>query len=177
MPLDSPFAFDLVPVKAIDAAEAAALINAAFRRHDVMKGERTSPGGLLEEAGEDAEFLQHRREGRLAAFAMIRPAASVFPPGEGPLPAAQLAKSLYFGLAAVDAHDVNLGLGRALVAEAERIATARGYEQVVLGTVREFGLVEYYARLGYIAMHVEEHPAGHWGVIVPHQYCEMVKAL
>jgi hypothetical protein len=48
---------------------------------------------------------------------------------------------------------------------------------VALGTVREFGLVEYYQRFDYYVVHEAAYEAGHWDFVVDHRYCEMVKDL
>jgi predicted N-acetyltransferase YhbS len=170
-------AIAVVPFDTIDREATAALINLAFHRHPIMGGDRTSAAQLEEEAGKAAEFIEVRRGGKLIGTAMIRPAADVYGADELPIAPDLLARSLYFGLAAVDSLEVSAGIGKRLVAEAERIASERGYAQVLLGTLREFGLVEYYARLGYIVMAQQDFPAGHWSVLVPHRHCEMVKAL
>lgn len=167
----------VLPVAAIDAAATAELVNDAFARHAILRGDRTSPAGLLDEAGESAGFLQAVRDGQLVASAMVRPATGVFGGGPGLWKGIDLTAALYFGLAAVHSRERNSGLGRRLVAESERIAVERGLSSVVLGTVREFGLVEYYARLGYLVFAQADFEAGHWNIIVPHRYCHMVKAL
>jgi GNAT superfamily N-acetyltransferase len=83
----------------------------------------------------------------------------------------------YFGLAGVEPQAMNRGLGRLLVGHAETMARADGFPRIALSTVREFGLVDYYARFGYEVVSEREHPVGHWDFVVPHHYCEMVKTL
>ncbi len=163
----------LVPARDVDRTAVTALVNQAFARYDILSGDRTNEAGLAEEAGDSGEFLQLWRGAAMVGSALIRPAADYFGDGAGP----ETAGALYFGLAAVQRSEMGGGIGRRLLAEAERIAAERRFTRVVLGTVREFGLVEYYARLGYIVYHHEDQPAGHWGLTVPHRYCDMVKAL
>lgn len=165
----------LVPLAGIDVAATAALINEAFSVYPILREERTSPDGVREECGADGEFFLAEREGMLVACAMVRPAQSLYT-ASNPF-AIDLAGALYFGLAAVSRREMRSGLGKQLVAAAEALAAARGYRHVALTTVREFGLVEYYARLGYVAMHVDRYEAGHWGIVVPHCHYAMVKAL
>jgi predicted N-acetyltransferase YhbS len=167
----------LVPFAAIDTVAVAALVNAAFRRYAILESDRTSPEGLADEAGDDAEWLLAHRAGRLVGSAMIRPAAGVFAEHPNPAALGDVSTALYFGLAAVEPLEMSSGIGRRLVAEAERIAAERGYRSVILGTLREFGLVDYYARFGYVVVAVHDFEAGHWDIVVPHRLCEMVKAL
>ncbi len=163
----------LVPAAGVDRAAVTALVNQAFARYDIMAGDRTNEAGLAEEAGETGEFLQLWRGETMVGCALIRSAADYFAGALAP----EANDALYFGLAAVQRSEMGGGIGRRLVTEAERIAAERGFPRLVLGTLREFGLVEYYARLGYIVYHFEDQPAGHWGLTVPHRYCDMVKAL
>jgi GNAT superfamily N-acetyltransferase len=167
-----------VPVASIDAGEVAEFVNAAFRRYEILGADRTSPEALLEEAGNDAEFFELRNgAGRLVATALIRPAARYYTLDDDISADVDLASTLYFGLAGVDPALQNSGLGRRLVADAERLAQSRGYRSVLLTTLREFGLVEYYSRAGYAVVRNEDFPAGHWGIVVPHRLSYMVRAL
>jgi GNAT superfamily N-acetyltransferase len=85
--------------------------------------------------------------------------------------------AFYFGMAGVEPAQMNGGLGRVMVEHAEGMARDEGFARVGLGTVREFGLVDYYTRFGYRVIHEEAHPIGHWDFLIPHHYCEMVKDL
>ena len=169
----------LLALAAIDVEAVTALVNAAFSRHPIMTGDRTSPEGLAEEAGAAAEFLQLTRGSTLVGTAMIKPAATAGAEDRElwARSGQTLDDALYFGLAAVDSAETGSGVGKRLVAEAEAIARDRGYRRVILGTVREFGLVEYYSRLGYITFRQQTFAAGHWGIRVPHQYHDMVREL
>ncbi len=163
----------LVPAAGVDRAAVTALVNQAFARYDIMAGDRTNEAGLAEEAGDSGEFLQLWRGDTMVGSALIRPASDYF----GGALSAEAENALYFGLAAVQRSEMGGGIGQRLISEAERIATERGFQRMVLGTLREFGLVEYYARLGYIVYDFEDQPLGHWGLTVPHRYCDMVKVL
>jgi GNAT superfamily N-acetyltransferase len=180
----------LVPADEIDAAAVAALVNRAYGtyRH-LFAGERTSPEELLLEAGPGARFIIVEEGDRLVASALVARAerfiepdmlgpAGTPRPTPAPLPPDHpWAGALYFGMAAVELDRMNRGLGRQLVAFAEQLARDEAHRAVALGTVREFGLIGYYQRLGYRVIHEIDHPAGHWDFLVPHRYCEMVKAL
>lgn len=169
--------FTLVPASGIDATETAALVNLAFSRYEILKGPRTDAAELAGEAGDTGEFLQRRDErGELIATALIRPASEFFAAYPAPANLA-VATAFYFGLAAVHPREMNSGFGGQVLAESERIALERGFRTVVLGTVREFGLVEYYSRRGYIVIGHQDHEAGHWSIAVPHRTVEMVKGL
>ena len=167
----------LVPIADANLAEIARLVNAAFSRYEIMRGDRTSAEGLADECGPDAEFILVERGSTLVGTAMICPAATMYAGDPGHWQGMDGSGALYFGLAGVEPREMNSGIGRVLVGEAERLARERGYERVVLGTVREFGLVEYYARLGYITFAERSFEPGHWGIAVQHQYHDMVKAL
>jgi GNAT superfamily N-acetyltransferase len=84
---------------------------------------------------------------------------------------------MYFGLAGVEPEIMNGGLGRLMVRSVEALAKSEGFSAVALGTVREFGLVEYYEKLAYRVTHEQQYPIGHWDFVVPHRHCEMIKAL
>lgn len=173
--LDRQLPIRLVPADDVDEAAVVALINTAFRRYSILHVDRTSPAEFAAELGATGELLVFERGSRLVACALIRPAKELYPdPAANPF-GVSVADALYFGLAAVDPIEMNSGFGRRLTAEAERIAAERGFELVALSTVREFGLVDYYARRGYIMTAFEDHPAGHWGIVVPHRVAYMVK--
>lgn len=179
----------IVPIHEADLAEVAALVNRAFSIYSRMfKGQRTSPEDYRAEAGDDARVLLIERDGQLLASGMIAraerfveveqlgPAGNVRPEVIPPLdPAHPWSGALYFGLAGVEPQLMNAGLGRMLVSTVERVAREEGFPSVALGTLREFGLVEYYSRLSYEIVHEAEFPVGHWDFVVPHRYCEMVK--
>lgn len=180
----------VVSAEAIDAEAVAALVNRAYARYrHLFAGQRTSPAELLEEAGPGARFLLVKEGDTLVASALVARAERFIEPDmlgpsgtprpePRPVPAGHPWKeALYFGMAAVEPARMNQGLGKLLLARAEELAAAEGYRAVALGTVREFGLVTYYERLGYRVVHEVEHPAGHWDFLVPHRYCEMVRSL
>ncbi|MCC6421134.1 MAG: hypothetical protein IT429_23100 [Gemmataceae bacterium] len=173
--LDRQLPIRLVPADEVDRAAAVALINAAFRRYNILHVDRTSPEQFAAELGDTGELLVFERGTRLVASALIRSARELYPdPAANPF-SVSVHDALYFGLAAVDPLEMNSGFGRRLTAEAERLAAERGFALVALSTVREFGLVDYYARRGYIMTAFEDHPAGHWGIVVPHRVAYMVK--
>lgn len=180
----------LVRAEEADAESIAALVNRAYGTYPhLFAGQRTTPAELLAEAGPGARFIVVEDDGRLVASALIakaerfvepdmlgpvgtpRPAPGELPPGH------PWAGALYFGMAAVEPELMNRGHGRAMLAFAEKVAGNERYRAVALGTVREFGLVPYYERLGYRVVHELAHPAGHWDFLVPHVYVEMVKTL
>ncbi len=108
---------------------------------------------------------------------MVRPASELYADGRASGFGMELREALYFGLAAVRPDAMGHGIGRQLVAEAERIGRERGYRSMVLTTMREFGLVAYYQPQGYAVAGFEDYAAGHWGMTVPHRVAYMVKAL
>lgn len=181
----------ILPISEVEPAPVADLVNRAFGRYSqFFRGQRTSPRGYRDEAGEEARVIMVERGGRLVATAMIAPAerfadphrpAAAAPerPGRGSLRPAEhpWSGALYFGLAGVEPEMMNQGLGRLMVQHVEELARAEGFPRIALGTVREFGLVDYYERLAYDVLHEEEYPVGHWDFVVPHHYCEMVKHL
>jgi GNAT superfamily N-acetyltransferase len=182
----------VVPIAEADVAAVAGLVNRAFATYShIFPGQRTSPADYVEESGPDARVMLIEDAGRLLATAMIAPAERFISPHvlgpagmareAGPVshpdPAHPWTGALYFGLAGVEPGLMNGGLGRRLVRAAEQIAASEGHGRVALSTVREFGLVEYYERLGYGVFHETEYPPGHWEFLVVHHHCEMVKAL
>lgn len=179
----------IVSVRDADIEQVAGLVNRAFSRYsDIFKGSRTSPQDYRDEVGDNARILLIEQGGQLLATGMIAlaerfvetdqlgPAGTARPENIPPLEASHPWNgALYFGLAGVEPGLMNGGLGRQLVGHVERIAREEGFPAVALGTVREFGLVEYYEKLDYQVVHEAEFPVGHWDFIVPHRYCEMVK--
>lgn len=184
----------LVPIQEVDLEPVANLVNRAFRRYrSIWEGERTSPAEYLDEAGEDARILLVEEGGLMIATSMVASAArfaghellgpsgvdragvtvaATIPPGhpwEG---------TIYYGFAGVEPELMNnRGLGKLMVQYVERLAAAEGYRGVCLATIREFGLVDYYTKHGYTVCREEEFEPGHWGFLVPHHYCDMVKVL
>lgn len=166
----------LVSAACADHVRLAALINAAFGVYPFLTVERTSPEGLAEELGDTGEIILAEAGGELLGCAMIRPSTHV---GWEPAGAsdARADVAMYLGLVSVKPGQMRNGLGRRLVAEAERIAAERSFRQVVLGTLVEMGNVDYYERLGYRTVGHEDLPAGHWGMTIHHRFCGMVKDL
>lgn len=170
----------IVPVANADIDRLAALVNRAFGRYsDLLKGPRTSPEGYREEAGDDGRILVLEVDGSLAAAAMVAPAERFIETHDGEAPPSPhpWQGALYYGLAGVEPARMNSGLGKDLLAHVERIAREEGFRAIALGTLREFGLVDYYTRLGYEVFHETVFAPGHWDMAVPHCYCEMVKLL
>ena len=181
----------ILPIAEVDLEPVAALVNRAFATyHEIFKGQRTTAEEYADESGSDARVILIEDDGVLVASGMIAPADRFVsseqrgPSGtERPMLTEELpaehpwAGALYFGLAGVEPALMNGGFGRMLVRQVEETARAEGYSGVGLGTLREFGLVEYYAKLDYSLFHEEVFPAGHWGLVVPHHYCDKVKRL
>ena len=178
------------PIREVDLEPVAALVNRAFSTYNgIFKGERTTAADYAEEAGDDARVILVEDGGTLLATGMIAPAERFVAPDQlGPAgtkrpemtrvpPGHPWFGALYFGLAGVEPALMNGGFGRMIVKQAELIAAEEGLPKLALGTVREFGLVDYYEKLNYNVFHEESYPAGHWDFVVPHHYCEMVKHL
>ncbi|HNM77959.1 MAG TPA: GNAT family N-acetyltransferase [Tepidiformaceae bacterium] len=167
----------ILPVHEADTAAAADLVNRAFDRYGAfVAGPRTSHEGYLDEASARSRILAVEEHGTLIATAMISPADDHIEQGDDGFGEQHPWQgALYFGLAGVSPEQMGGGLGRMLVAKAESIAREEGFSAVALGTVREYGLVEYYERQGYRVIREREYPAGHWEFLAPHHYCEMVK--
>lgn len=184
-------ALRVVPITAVDLEQVAALVNRAFDTYTGISAvPRTTPSQYAEEAGCGARVILAEVEGLLVACSIVAPAerfiesgvhcsagteASGGHPGEAA--SHPWAGTLYFGIAAVEPEFMNRGLGRRLVGFAEQVAAEERFRGIGLGTLREFGLVPYYQKLGYSLVREESYPAGHWEFLVPHSYCEMVKTL
>lgn len=180
-----------MPVHEADLEQVAPLVNRAFATYShIFKGQRTSPQDYHDEVGDGARVFLVEDGGRLVATGMVAraerfvdveqlgPAGTERPGGGASLPSEHpWSGALYFGLAGVEPEIMNSGLGRLLVRNVESLARQEGYPRVALGTLREFGLVEYYQKLDYEIIHEETYPAGHWDLVVEHHYCEMVKHL
>ncbi len=183
----------LAPIGEVDLVPVADLVNRAFRRYrDIWKGERTSPEEYLDEAGTDARILLVEDRGRLVATSMVAEAAR-FATHEmlGPSgverdpgfvapeidPGHPWEGTLYYGFAGVEPEIMNRGLGKLMVEYVEHLAAREGFAGVSLATIRQFGLVDYYAKHGYEVTREDVYPEGHWNFIVAHNYCDMVKRL
>lgn len=172
----STLGLQLVPAEAVDTARIAAVVNAAFRVYPFMGGDRTSAEGVAEEMGDNGEFITATDNGVVVGCAMIRPSVDVDWGSEGEDSICE-ADAIYLGLVAVEPTIRKQGLGRRMVAEAERIARERGYRRLALGTIVEMGNVVYYEALGYTVDARKQFESGHWGMPIEHQYCVMVKTL
>jgi GNAT superfamily N-acetyltransferase len=181
----------LVPIGDLDLEPVAALVNRAFGRYsDIFKGQRTSTIDYRDECGEEARVILVEDGGVLVATGMVAKAerfvesdqlgpAGTERPGITTVldEAHPWAGALYLGLVGVEPAIMNRGLGRIVVQTFEDLARAEGYPRAVLGTLREFGLVDYYEKLDYRVIHEDVYPAGHWELVVEHHHCEMVKDL
>ena len=182
----------IVPIGEVDLEPVAALVNRAFSRYDIFKGQRTSAVDYRDESGADARVILVEEDGVLVATGMVAPAGAFLdaeqhgPAGtERPAGAADVvvdpahpwADAFYLGLVGVEPSRMNGGLGRVVVQAFEDLARNEGYPRVALGTLREFGLVDYYDKFAYRIHNEVTYPAGHWDVIVEHHHCEMVKDL
>lgn len=184
-------ALRIIPISDVDLDQIAALVNRAFGTYTGISAvPRTTPSQYAEEAGFGARVIVAEADGLLVASAMIAPAERFIESGvncsagteasgghAGEVASHPWAGTLYFGIAAVEPELMNRGLGRRLVGLAEQVAVDERFRGIGLGTLREFGLVPYYQTLGYSLVSEESYPAGHWDFLVPHNYCEMVKAL
>ena len=184
-------ALRIIPISDVDLDQIAALVNRAFGTYTGISAvPRTTPSQYAEEAGCGARVILAEADGLLVASAMIAPAERFIESGvncsagteasgghAGEVASHPWAGTLYFGIAAVEPELMNRGLGRRLVGLAEQVAVDERFRGIGLGTLREFGLVPYYQTLGYSLVSEESYPAGHWDFLVPHNYCEMVKAL
>jgi GNAT superfamily N-acetyltransferase len=174
----------VVPVEEADLEAVAGLVNRAFGTYaHLFPGDRTSPADYLDEVGEGARIVLIEESGALVATSMVtiadRFAATedLVARANPSLDSHPWSGAFYYGLAGVEPAVMNRGFGKKMIEQAESIAKSEGFDRLALGTVREFGLVEYYGRVGYEVIHEQEHSIGHWGFLVPHHYCEMLKWL
>jgi predicted N-acetyltransferase YhbS len=182
----------IVPIAEADLEAVATLVNRAFGRYDIFKGQRTSAVDYRDESGADARVILVEEGGALVATGMVArarafldaeqhgPAGTDRPASEAEVavdPSHPWADAFYLGLVGVEPTLMNRGLGRIVVQAFEVLARSEGYPRVALGTLREFGLVEYYSKLSYRIHNEVTYPAGHWDVVVEHHHCEMVKDL
>ena len=174
--VSEPLPVRILPGRDVDPAAMTTLVNAAFAVYPFLPFERTSAEGVREEIGADGDVLWMERDGRPLACALIRPSLSVEWGEHAPF-GVNAADALYLGFVCVEPASMRAGLGRMIVAEAERIGRERGFARMVLGTVREMGNVDYYERVGYRVIGSEVLPAGHWGMTIDHEYCAMEKRL
>ncbi len=165
----------LIPAAEADHERLAALINAAFAVYPFLGVERTSPEGVAEELGDTGRMILAEAADELVGCAMIRPSLEV--ECEGTRSDVRGPDAMYLGLVSIKPGEMRQGLGRKIVAEAERIAARGGYRTMVLGTLVEMGNVDYYERLGYRVEGSEDFPPGHWGITIPHRFRGMVKTL
>ena len=78
----------IVPTVDADLATLSGVINDAFFTHELMRGERTSPEGLVEEAGPAGQFIVLEDGGEVFACAMIRPVSPEYDGFDGYRPTA-----------------------------------------------------------------------------------------
>lgn len=178
------------PIHEVDLEPVAALVNRSFATYrDIFKGQRTSAADYADEAGGQARVIVVEDGCSLVATGMVAPAERFVAPGQlGPADTKRprlttaahrhtWSGALYFGLAGVEPALMNGGFWQMILKQAELIAAEEGFPKLALGTVREFGLVECYEKLGYRVFHEDVFPTGHWDFVTPHHYCEMIKQL
>lgn len=162
----------------VDLAVTVDVVNAAFATYEFLSEPRTSMDGhgIEDEIHPGCRFLQVFHGGELVGTACVTPGATADVNSEE-FPGIDLTSSLYFGLAGVRPDRMGDGIGRQLVAEAERIARSEGFERIILTTIEEMGNVAYYERFGYRSVFVRELPVGHWGLTIPTHYHGMASEL
>lgn len=166
----------VIPAAEIDIPATVALINAAFRVHPILLDDRTSEESIVDELWPGCRFVQVFEDDTLVGTASITPGATA--PVEGhEFPGIVVPRSLYFGLAAVRPDRMGDGIGARLLAETERIARSEGFDQVILTTLEEMGNVDYYQRIGYRTVSIQDLPSGHWSLTIPTHYHGMAKDL
>lgn len=171
---ERPLSVRLAPPSEADPVALAALINDAYKKYPFMRESRTSPDGLEAEMVGGDLILASEASGLLGC-ALVRPSLD----GDW-LEGTEDHRhpgSFYFGLAAVSRVAQGRGVGRKLVAEAERLGVERNFQRMVLTTLEEMGNVRYYNLLGYRSVASRAFEAGHWGMAIPHSYHVMVKDL
>lgn len=163
--------------KSVPRGELMALINAAFGIYPFWDEPRLpSVEALEDEAGPAASFVIARSGATAVGCAMIRPTDGM-EWGVGGGRGIRSADAMYLGLAAVAPELRKGGIGRAMLAEAEREARRRGFGRMTLGTIAEMDNVVYYAAMGYESVDTVHFDAGHWGLRIPHEFHVMVKTL
>jgi GNAT superfamily N-acetyltransferase len=167
----------IVEPAGVDLPRTVKLINAAFAVYEFLAEPRLSMhGGIEEEIHPGCRFIQVFEDGELVGTACVTPGETAALEAHE-FPGIDLARGLYFGLAAVSPGRMGGGIGGRLVAEAERIARDEGFARLMLTTIEQMGNVAYYERFGYRSVYVQELPAGHWGLTIPTHYHGMVKEL
>ena len=169
-----PLTLRLARADQVDPGGLAELMNDAYRKYSFMTVDRTSAEVLGEEAA-GGDFILAESGEEMTGCAFVRPSLQ----GEWWEGAAdhRHAGALYFGLAAVARNAQGKGVGRRLVAEAERLGHERNYQRMILTTLEEMGNVRYYEDLGYRSIARHGFEAGHWGMTIPHTHHVMVKDL
>lgn len=181
----------VLPIADVDLDPVAALVNRAFGVYsDMFKGQRTSAQDYRDEAGDEARVILVEDNGVLVATAMLAlaerfaesdqlgPAGTERPTEHSGLPEGHpWHGALYVGLVGVEPGLMNRGFGRRIISHIEELARQEGFSRIALGTVTEFGLVDYYEKLAYVVTHRDTYPPGHWDFVIEHEHCEMVKHL
>jgi len=157
---------------AVEAERAARLISDAFFVHEIMTADRISADGLRAELGATGRMIEAWADGELVGTALVIPGQDVQRPLERPIIEQHL-PALYFGLAGVHPGHMRRGIGRAMLAAAERLALAEGAPRLLLSALREMGNVDYYRRHGYRVLHAWDYQDRG----VPHQFTVMGKDL
>ncbi|MGE5595177.1 MAG: GNAT family N-acetyltransferase [Hyphomicrobiales bacterium] len=160
----------------IDLAATVEVLNAAFRTYDFLGADRTSLEEIGHELAPESKVMQVFDNGRLIATATLTP-AEIAQPEREKFPGIDYARSAYFAMAGVLPERMGEGLGRRLVAEAERLARVAGFERMILSTIEEMGNVAYYGKLGYESVSVRELPPGYWGLTITAHEHGMARAL
>lgn len=169
-----PVLLRLAQPSEVDPVAIAELINDAYKKYPFMSESRTSPDGVVAEmAGGD--LILAETESGLVGCALVRPSLD----GDWLEEAEDQrhAGSFYFGLAAVVRNAQGTGVGKRLVAEAERIGRERNFQRMLLTTLEEMGNVNYYNLLGYRSISRHVFVVGHWGMTIPHTHHVMAKDL
>ncbi len=173
----STIAVRQVPPEGADYDALADLVNEAYTIYPFMHGPRTDPPMLREEAGGSGQFLLAETDaGELVGCSLIKPSLDVdwsYAAGMKPVGA----EKLYFGVAAIRPAAMRSGIGRLLLRRAEELARERGYSEMVLTTIEEMGLVEYYAAEGYSTLDTRLFGPDHWAIDIPHTLHTMGKRL
>jgi GNAT superfamily N-acetyltransferase len=169
-------ALRIIPAAEVDLAATVGVLNAAFRRHTFLGEDRTSLEHIADELPPGCRLLQVFDGDELIGTASITPGSTAHVE-QHKFPGIDISRSLYFGMAGVRPDRMGGGVGGRLLAEAERIAQAEGFDRVILMTIEEMGNVAYYQRFGYGSVSIKALPAGYWGLTIPTHEHAMAKEM
>jgi GNAT superfamily N-acetyltransferase len=161
-PLNDQFLWSLRPIQELNPDEIRGITNLVIQANRakprIFPADRLREGDLVAEYGTE-EILLALSTSEIAGCVIL----------------SKLNDALWLSLLAVAPEHQGKGLGRQILAQAERVAADRALSELAFDAVDGGNLISYYQSLGFRERSRNTKPIGHWGAPIPFDLVRMVR--